>query len=281
MWIESGMLSVVGSGDADALVVGRGIVADVPRSVCCWTRPRVVPTRMNRSRCHSGRGLEWAQGTMYWGADPRGRCNFGGCPGTRPFVKICWQLRSRRAEYCDELVCLSVCLSVCASVSSSPVLRVRRSSNVCECHVCPSAARSSSVSVAICYVLPVCGVSVDRASDEHRAMAIGSTSAYAARPVFVLGFLSCGSCTDCDCRLQTQWPDSYLRMCDVVSARCCRFASKLQEDCYLSASMGLTTAWSRPSDLMLTCCLSAANGWLVSRQTNSLDPHCCCCCCIA
>jgi len=35
MWIESEMLSVVGSGDADALVVGRGIVADVPPSVCC------------------------------------------------------------------------------------------------------------------------------------------------------------------------------------------------------------------------------------------------------
>ena len=49
-----------------------------------------------------------------------------------------------------------------------------------------------------------CGVSVDRASDEHRAMAIGSTSAYGARPVFVLGFLSCGSGNDCDCRLQTQ-----------------------------------------------------------------------------
>ena len=35
-----------------------------------------------------------------------------------------------------------------------------------------------------------------------------------------------------------------------------------------------------PSDLMLTCCFSAANGWLVPRPTNSLAPHCCCCCCI-
>jgi len=34
-----------------------------------------------------------------------------------------------------------------------------------------------------------------------------------------------------------------------------------------------------PSDLMLTGCLSAANGWLVSRPTNALDPHCCCWCC--
>ena len=25
--------------------------------------------------------------------------------------------------------------------------------------------------------------------------------------------------------------------------------------------------------------LGAANGWLVSRPTNSLAPHCCCCCC--
>jgi len=54
-------------------------------------------------------------------------------------------------------------------------------------------------------------------------------------------------------------------MCDVVSARCCRLASKLQQDCYLSASMGLTTAWSRPSDLLLECC-----EWLASVQTDEL-----------
>jgi len=53
-------------------------------------------------------------------------------------------------------------------------------------------------------------------------------------------------------------------------------ASKPQEDCYLSAP--ITTAVARtlePSDLMLTCCLSAANDWLVFRTTNQLAPHCC------
>ena len=78
-------------------------------------------------------------------------------------------------------------------------------------------------------------------------------------------------------RATTTYNSSLLARCDVVSARCCRLASKSQEDCYLSTQ--ITTAVARtlePSDLMLTCCLSAANAWLVSRPTNSLSSHCCC-----
>ena len=54
-----------------------------------------------------------------------------------------------RAEYCDERVCLSVCLSVCPQACL-------RDYNFCVCvSFVWTAARSSSVGVAIRYVLPV------------------------------------------------------------------------------------------------------------------------------
>jgi len=138
-----------------------------------------VPTRLNRSRCHSGRGLGWAQGTMYWEADPREGAILGVALARVHSSKLAdnFVLGERSIA-----ISSSVCLSVCASVSSSPVLRVRRSSNVCECHVCPSAARSSSVSFAICYVLPVrgrrrvhtqCAVRCQRRSRVGRAPSYG------------------------------------------------------------------------------------------------------------
>jgi len=59
-------------------------VIDVAWCVCasvCWIQPWAVQKRMNRSKCHSGYGLEWAQGTMYyrWGpASPHGKGQFFG-----------------------------------------------------------------------------------------------------------------------------------------------------------------------------------------------------------
>jgi len=72
---------------------------------------------------------------------------------------------------------------------------------------------------------------------------------------------------------------SQLVRCDVVSGRCCRLASKPQDCCLCTPITAAVTRTLEPSDLMLTCCLSAANGWLVFRPTNSLAPHHCCCCC--
>ena len=47
-------------------------------------------------------------------------------------------------------------------------------------------------------------------------------------------------------------------------------ASKPQDDCYLSALITAAVARTlEQSDLMLTCCLSAANGWLVSTPARS------------
>ena len=63
-------------------------------------------------------------------------------------------LPDRRAEYCYDHVCLSVCLFVCLSVrehTSNYKSDVHQSSRVLPVAV----ARSSSGSVAICYVLPV------------------------------------------------------------------------------------------------------------------------------
>ena len=46
-----------------------------------------------------------------------------------------------------------------------------------------------------------------------------------------------------------------------------------------NATINARSRRTNRTDLMLTCCLSAANGWLVSRPTNSLAHLCCCCCC--
>ena len=67
-----------------------------------------------------------------------------------------------------------------------------------------------------------------RQSLEALARPAAPLAAHSPRPVLVLRCLSCGSCAVYDCRLETQCLDSYLRMGDVVSARCCRLASPPQ-----------------------------------------------------
>ena len=67
-----------------------------------------------------------------------------------------------------------------------------------------------------------------RQSLEALARPAAPLAAHSPRPVLVLRCLSCGSCADYHCRLETQCLDSYLRMGDVFSARCCRLASPPQ-----------------------------------------------------
>ena len=64
---------------------------------------------------------------------------------------------SKRAEYCDEYVCLSVCVPVCLpvfmSANISPELRVLR--KFCACYLLPRLGDIGDIDIAIRYKLPV------------------------------------------------------------------------------------------------------------------------------
>ena len=62
----------------------------------------------------------------------------------------------RRAECCDERVCLSVCVHICLPAIISSELHLRYSP-ICICMLPMAVARSYSGSVVIRYVLPVYG----------------------------------------------------------------------------------------------------------------------------
>jgi len=74
------------------------------------------------------------------------------------YLNVCYSAPDRRAEYCDERVCLSVCLCVCLSVREHIFETARPIFTRFFVHVTllpMVVARSSSGGIVICYVLLV------------------------------------------------------------------------------------------------------------------------------